>query len=103
MLAGVNRGLYAVRAYGGQTVFEQFTFSAEYGREIVDGKLGDMVRDVVLTGNVFETLRSIDRIGTDLKLTGGSGGCGKGGQFPLSVTDGAPHIRIQNVTVGGTR
>jgi TldD protein len=103
MLAGIDRGLYAVGAYGGQTVFEQFTFSAEYGREIVDGKLGNMVRNVVLTGNVFDTLRSIDRIGNDLTMFGGAGGCGKGGQYPLPVTDGSPHIRIQNVTVGGTR
>ena len=103
MLQGIDRGLYAVKAYGGQTVFEQFTFSAAYGREIVNGKLGEMVRNVVLTGNVFDTLRSIDRIGNDLEIIGGSGGCGKGGQYPLPVTDGSPHIRIQNVTVGGTR
>ncbi len=103
MLEGIDHGLYAVGAYGGQTVFEQFTFSAEYGREIVNGKLGNMVRNVVLTGNVFDTLRSIDRIGNDLAIFGGAGGCGKGGQYPLPVTDGSPHIRIQNVTVGGTR
>ena len=101
MLSEVDHGLYAVRAYGGQTMFEQFTFSAAYAYEIEHGELGEMQRDVVLTGNVFETLRSIDGIGVDLTMYGGSGGCGKGGQFPLPVTDGAPHIRIRNVTVGG--
>ena len=29
------------------------------------------------------------------------GGCGKGEQFPLPVSDGGPRIRIQNVVVGG--
>jgi TldD protein len=101
MIADVDRGLYAVKAYGGQTVFEQFTFSAAYGYEIVNGELGGLVKDIVLTGNLFETLRSIDRIGNDLVLRGGAGGCGKGGQFPLPVTTGSPHIRIQDVTVGG--
>jgi len=101
MLSEIDHGLYAVRAYGGQTMFEQFTFSAAYAFAIEHGELGEMLRDVVLTGNVFETLRSIDGIGDDLAMFGGSGGCGKGGQFPLPVTDGAPHIRIQNVTVGG--
>jgi len=101
MIAKIDRGVYAVKAYGGQTMFEQFTFSAAYGYEIVDGKLGEMLKDVVLTGNLFETLRSIDMIGDDRTLFGGSGGCGKGGQFPLPVTDGSPHIRIQNVTIGG--
>lgn len=101
MLKGVDRGLYAVEAYGGQTALEQFSFSAAYAHEIVRGEVGELVRDVVLTGNVFETLRAIDRIGNDREMKGGAGGCGKGGQYPLPVTDGSPHIRIQNVTIGG--
>jgi TldD protein len=55
----------------------------------------------VLTGNVFETLANIDAIGNDLKLYGGLGGCGKGGQSPLRVSNGAPHVRIRNVVIGG--
>jgi len=101
MLAGTDKGIYAVKAYGGQTMFEQFTFSAAYAYEIVNGELGEMLKDVVLTGNVFETLRDIDMIGDDKELYGGSGGCGKGGQSPLPVTDGSPHIRISNVMIGG--
>ncbi len=101
LIAGIDHGVYAVRAFGGQTVFEQFTFSAAYAYEINGGEIGEMLKDVVLTGNVFETLRSIEMIGNDLKMFGGAGGCGKGGQFPLPVTDGAPHIRIADVTIGG--
>ena len=41
-------------------------------------------------GNVFETLMNIDAIGNDLKIHGGLGGCGKGGQSPLRVSDGGP-------------
>ncbi|MEA3356406.1 MAG: TldD/PmbA family protein [Candidatus Bipolaricaulota bacterium] len=101
MMSGIDRGIYAIKAYGGQTMFEQFTFSAAYAYMIENGEPGEMLRDVVLTGNLFETLRSIDMIGDDLQIHGGAGGCGKGGQFPLPVTDGSPHIRIQNVTIGG--
>lgn len=101
MLAGIEHGLYACAAFGGQTMFEQFTFSAAYGHEIVNGKIGPMVRDVVLTGNVFQTLNNIETIGQDFKLEGSSGGCGKGGQWPLPTTTGAPHVRIRDVTVGG--
>lgn len=101
MLAGIDNGIYACKAYGGQTMLEQFTFSAAYAYEIKDGEVGGMLKDVVLTGNVFATMRAIDMIGDDKKIYGGSGGCGKGGQSPLPVTDGAPHIRIQNVTIGG--
>ncbi len=101
MLKGIDRGIYAKAAFGGQTQFEQFTFSAAYAYEIQRGEVGPMVRDVVLTGNVFHILKNIDMIGDDFTLQGGSGGCGKGGQFPLPVTDGAPHVRVNQVTIGG--
>ncbi len=101
LLDGIDRGLYVVGAIGGQTELEMFTFSSRKAFEINDGKLGKMVRDVILSGNVFETLMNIDRIGNDLKLHGGLGGCGKGGQYPLPVSHGGPHIRIKNVVIGG--
>jgi TldD protein len=102
MLSGIDHGIYACDHFGGNTGFEQFTFSAAYAYEIVNGQIGDMLRDVVLTGNVFETLRNVDMIGDDLEIIGGgSGGCGKGGQSPLSVTFGGPHMRIQDLTIGG--
>ncbi|RKZ18982.1 hypothetical protein DRQ18_08020 [bacterium] len=100
-LTDIERGIYAIGAYGGQTELEMFTFSARRGYLIEKGKITKLLKNVVLTGNVFETLRNIDAIGNDLKLYGGLGGCGKGGQFPLPVSDGAPHIRIRNVVIGG--
>ncbi len=56
---------------------------------------------MTLTGNVFKTLKDIDMLGDDLSIHDGPGGCGKSGQFPLPVSDGSPHIRIQNVVIGG--
>jgi TldD protein len=87
--------------HGGQTMMEQFTFSAAWGYRIENGRLGEMVRDVVLTGNVFETLKRIDGFGDDFMMIETGGGCGKGGQAPLPVTFGSPHLRIRDVVVGG--
>src|SRR3989339_72419 len=101
MLSEVDDGIYAIGALGGQTNMEMFTFSAEDAYMIRNGKIQEKVRDVVLTGNVFETLMNIDAIGNDLKIHGGLGGCGKGGQSPLRVSDGGPHVRIRNVVIGG--
>ena len=50
---------------------------------IRNGKIAEMVRPVMLTGNVFTTLMNIDAIGNDLDMNEG-GGCGKGGQSPLA-------------------
>jgi len=99
MLAGVENGIYAVGALGGMTDAEMFTFSAGEAFAIRNGKVGRKLRDVVLTGNVKETLTNIDAIGSDLEFT--PGGCGKGGQSPLRVATGGPHVRIRNVVVGG--
>jgi TldD protein len=102
MIKDIKLGVYALRAIGGETAMEMFTFSAAYGYMIRNGQLAELVRDVVLTGNVFETLLNIDRIGDDLGWSPhGPGGCGKYDQHPLRVGLGGPHIRIQNCVVGG--
>jgi len=101
MIGEIEDGLYVVSALGGMTETEMFTFSAMKAYKIQKGKIGPMVRDVILTGNVFTTLKNIDAIGDDLQLHGGLGGCGKGGQMPLPVSDGGPHIRIKDVVIGG--
>lgn len=102
MIKDVKLGIYALDMIGGQTAMEMFTFSAAYAYMIRDGKIAELIRDVVLTGNVFETLLNIDMIGDKLEWApGGPGGCGKSAQSPLPVGFGGPHIRIQNVVVGG--
>jgi len=99
----IKKGIYARHFYGGNTTFEMFTFSAGEGYMIENGRLVEPVRDVTLSGNLFDTLYHIDGIGNDLKIIESGGGCGKNGQSPLPVTFGSPHIRIQNVVVGGSR
>lgn len=101
LFQGVDKGIYACDAFGGQTEFEMFTFSAAYGYRVEKGERGELVRDVVLTGNVFETLKAIDGIGNDLRVLDGAGGCGKMGQAPLPVGFGSPHLRIRGVVIGG--
>jgi TldD protein len=101
MIADIKLGVYACDAYGGQTQLENFSFSSGYAYMIRDGKIAEMVKDVILAGNLFSTLENIDAIGNDFKWVNTGGGCGKGNQFPLPVGMGAPHIRIQNVVIGG--
>jgi TldD protein len=100
MISGIKEGVYAKDWYGGTTSLEMFTFSAGEAYMIRNGKIAEMVRPVVLTGNVFNTLDNIDAIGNDLDMNQG-GGCGKAGQSPLPVSNGSPHIRIRNCLVGG--
>jgi TldD protein len=100
MLGDIEEGVYVKDWYGGTTSLEMFTFSAGEAYMIRQGRLAELLRPVVLTGNVFSTLQNIDAIGNDLEMNQG-GGCGKGEQSPLPVSNGSPHIRIRHCVVGG--
>jgi TldD protein len=100
LIRDVELGLYACDWLGGEMAIDDFTFVAKYAYMIRHGELAERVRDVTCTGNVFETLGNIDRIGSDFAWDVSSGDCGKGVEG-LPVCDGGPHIRVQDVLVGG--
>jgi TldD protein len=100
IIADIKEGVYAKNWFGGTTAMEMFTFSAGEAYMIRHGKVAEPLRPVVLSGNVFTTLNNIDAIANDLEMNQG-GGCGKGAQVPLPVSNGSPHIRIQKCLVGG--
>ncbi len=100
IIGDIKEGIYAKNWYGGTTSMEMFTFSPGEAYMIRNGKVAEMVRPAVLSGNVFSTLEHIDAVGNDLDVNQG-GGCGKAEQYPLPVSNGSPHIRIQHCLVGG--
>ncbi len=100
IIGDIKEGVYAKNWYGGTTSMEMFTFSAGEAYMIRQGKVAELLRPVILTGNVFTTLKNIDAIGNDLEMNRG-GGCGKGAQSPLPVSNGSPHIRIRHCLIGG--
>lgn len=100
MIKEIKLGVYACDMYGGNTYLENFSFSSAYAYMIRDGQIAEMVKDVILAGNLFVTLDNIDAVGNDFEWSQAGGTCGKGGQG-VPVTFGAPHVRIQNVVIGG--
>ena len=80
----------------------KFVFSASEAYLIEDGKLTRPVKGASLIGNGPDVLTRIAMVGNDLALDTGVGTCGKNGQsVPVGV--GLPTIRINGLTVGGTR
>lgn len=104
MISSIDNGYYLVGAKGGQTSGDQFTFGAQWGYRIKDGKLGNMVRDINMSGELFSTLQACSMIGNDVEF-GERGGCGKGAAGPMQMNrksgKGSPHIKIDAVTIGG--
>ena len=73
----------------------QIQCTAEYGIEIVDGKLTDnYVSPVVISGSVPDLLKSISMISDGFKVIG-SGHCGKGYKEWVRVADGGPNLKAR--------
>lgn len=69
--------------------------TAEYGREIVDGKFtGKIVAPVVMSGYVPDLLMSISAVSDDFEVIG-SGHCGKGHKEWVTVSDGGPCLKAR--------
>jgi TldD protein len=101
LIGEVERGLYAVSFGGGQVepATGDFVFGVSEGYLIEGGRVTSPVRGATLVGNGLDALRAVDGIASDLEIA--SGFCGKAGQsVPAGV--GQPHVRIRELTVGGT-
>lgn len=104
IIGSVERGLYAVNFGGGQVDITsgQFVFSASEAYLIENGKITRPVKGATLIGNGPDVMKKISMVGNDLALDGGIGVCGKDGQsVPVGV--GQPTLKIDALTVGGTR
>ena len=104
IISSVRNGLYAVNFGGGQVDITngKFVFSASEAYLIEDGKVTRPVKGATLIGNGPDVLTRVTMVGNDLELDPGVGTCGKDGQsVPVGV--GLPTIRIDGITVGGTR
>lgn len=104
IIRSVKKGLYAVNFGGGQVDITsgKFVFSACEAYLIEDGKIGGPVKGATLIGNGPEVLTRVSMVGNDLKLDSGVGSCGKEGQtVPVGV--GQPTLRVDELTVGGTK
>lgn len=101
LIEDVKEGIYIKGSRGGQVDTGKgiFQFSGVESFKIENGEVKDSLRDVSLSGDILSTLKEIDGVGSDFKLSVGF--CGKGGQT-VPVGDGGPHIRIKNAIVGGS-
>jgi len=104
IIASVDRGLYAANFGGGQVDITsgKFVFSATEAYLIENGRVTRPVKGATLIGSGAEVMMRVSMVGDDLALDEGVGVCGKEGQsVPVGV--GQPTLRIDEVTVGGTR
>jgi TldD protein len=99
LVEGIPSGYYFKSFRGGQASLDgTFQVGIQEGYEIVNGEIGDPVRNASISGSTLETLLMVDAVGKDFELS--SGRCGKG--QTAFIGDGGPHIRVKEVIVGGS-
>ncbi len=104
MVKGVKKGIFARKFGGGQVDISNgdFVFSLTESYLIEDGKITAPLKGVNLIGNGPDVLRNVTMLGNDVAVSDGIWTCGKDGQsVPVGV--GCPTIKIDRITVGGTK
>jgi len=101
MIAGIDDGYFIDGPGGGQAdATAEFMFGATRVRRIRDGKLGETMKQLAVSGNAFDVLKSVDAVSKDFQWDLGSGYCGKG--QPAKVDAGGPYVRCE-LMIGGAQ
>lgn len=99
LFEGIKFGYYIVSFRGGQANLDgTFQVGVQEAYEVVNGELGEPVRNMSISGNTIETLKYVTGVGKDFEI--GYGRCGKG--QTVFVSDGGPHVRVEKIVVGGS-
>ena len=97
MIASVKHGYMLFETNNGMEDPKnwQIQCTAEYGIEIVDGKLTEnYVSPVVMSGYVPDLLKSISMVSDNFEVIG-AGFCGKGYKEWVRVSDGGPNLKAR--------
>jgi TldD protein len=99
LIEDIKFGYYFKSFRGGQANLDgTFQVGIQEAYEIVNGEVGEPVRNASISGNTLETLFKVDAVGKDFELWPGR--CGKG--QTAFICDGGPHIRMKEALVGGS-
>jgi TldD protein len=95
----VRDGLFLCGARGGHGG-NRAALVARESRLIRAGRLGPYLGPALVYGTPSQLLRKISRVGAPAcTFSGGEGGCGKQGQFPLPVAAGGPSLLLRGCPV----
>ena len=102
IIASTKKGIYIATVGGGgevDVITGNFMMGVGEGYLIENGKITRPIKGATLSGMGIQALKSIDRIGNDLKIFPSAGRCGKMQSVPVGC--GMPTIRVRGILVGG--
>lgn len=99
MIRDLPEGLF-VTEIGGGTGGEEFTLMANKAYWIKNGQIDRQVKGAMLLGRGDETMRNIDRVGSEMIFEDGGAFCGADSGLVCTTTSGA-RMRVTGMVVGG--
>ncbi|MEA2067306.1 MAG: TldD/PmbA family protein [Thermotogota bacterium] len=102
LISSTKNGLYLKGLGGGgqADANAEFMFGVLEANKIENGKITEPLREVTISGQAFDVLKSVDAVANDFLFTLGAGYCGK--HQPAKVDAGGPHLRCK-VRIGGRK
>jgi TldD protein len=101
LLRDIKLGVYACDLVGSMRQGVSAALHTAHGIMIRDGELAELVKGVVLAGDIADLLGAVDRVAGDFRWHDSGGGCDRHGHAALPTSDGAPHIRLRSADVRG--
>lgn len=99
LFSSMDKGLYLCGA-GESRGGVNFAIRFPVCYAVCNGKVQCRVSNARLLGKLELVLANIVDVAEDFKIYGGGdGGCGKFGQWPIAVSAGGPHIRVNRMFV----
>ncbi|MEM3615978.1 MAG: TldD/PmbA family protein [Candidatus Methanomethylicia archaeon] len=100
LIENINYGVYAKGGRGGQVSTAEgiFQFGAQEAYIIRNGEITERLRDFSMSGFIIETLENVVGVAKDFDIYPSF--CGKMGQS-MRNTCGGPHMKIENMMIGG--
>ncbi|MGB7251371.1 MAG: TldD/PmbA family protein, partial [Phormidesmis sp.] len=99
LFASVDKGIYCKKMGGGSVgPTGQFNFAVDEAYLIENGKITKPLKGATLIGEATGIMNKISMCSNDISLAPGFCGSVSGSVY---VTVGQPHIRVDDITVGG--
>ena len=99
LFASVDKGIYCKKMGGGSVgATGQFNFGVDEAYLIENGKITKPLKGATLIGEAVDVMQEISMSSKDVGLAAGFCGSVSGSVY---VTVGQPHIKVNNITVGG--
>jgi TldD protein len=101
LLSGIRSGLYVNDLRGAEWDGERLVLTVGEGSMIRDGRLAEPIHECVVRGTLAEWLGGVEGVAGDFQWNGAASRCTRGISGSVPVTDGASHLRIRRLQVGG--